>query len=109
MWCVILIKFCAKICHLSPQVKFAKDLVDEGFDLASRGEKLMDLVFVIDDLEMHSALEQVHSTTRAITLERFRCALRVFDHRYRIFEKNYIEALIAVEKQSRTYLRLSVC
>lgn len=92
------------------EVKFHQVLVDEGFDLASRGEKLMDLVFMIDDLELHRHLptnpDLFHPSNRpAKTIERFRQALKVFDERYVIFEKNYIEALIAVEKQSRSLVQ----
>ncbi|CAD7955806.1 unnamed protein product [Amoebophrya sp. A120] len=83
------------------EVKFPQSLVDEGFELASRGEKLMDVVFMIDDMELNRSMEQVHPTTRAVAVEKFKIALRMFDTKYVIFEKNYIEALIAVEKRSR--------
>ncbi|CAD7926958.1 unnamed protein product [Amoebophrya sp. A25] len=87
------------------EVKFPQGLVDEGFELAARGERLMDLVFTIDDAEMHRKIDDVHPTTRATTVQRFIYALRSFDRRYVIFEKNYIEALIAVEKQSRSLVQ----
>eukprot|EP00391_Amoebophrya_sp_Ameob2_P012267 CAMPEP_0178996540 /NCGR_PEP_ID=MMETSP0795-20121207/8420_1 /TAXON_ID=88552 /ORGANISM="Amoebophrya sp., Strain Ameob2" /LENGTH=519 /DNA_ID=CAMNT_0020688931 /DNA_START=505 /DNA_END=2064 /DNA_ORIENTATION=+ len=89
------------------EVKFPQSLVDEGFDLAAKGEKLMDLVFNIDDMELHKAdkMDTAHPTTRGQIVERFRQGLKSFDKYYVIFEKNYIEALIDVEKRSRSLVQ----
>ncbi len=91
------------------EVKFESYLVDQGMELASRGEKIMDIVWNIDDMDLVSSLRNTsdfcYPTTKETTIERFRQAMVTFDEKYVVFEKNYIEALIAVEKRSRSLVQ----
>lgn len=83
------------------EVKFPQTLVEQGYELADRGEKLMDIVYLVDDLGLHranAASTTSHPATRDSTISRLRQNIKNFDAKYVTFEQNYIEALIAVEK-----------
>ena len=88
-------------------MKFSPELVEEGFLLANKGEKLMDSVYLIDDMDMSTirGMESRPPPERAITIRRLRNAIQDFEAAYRVFEQNYIEALIKVEKQSRSLVQ----
>ena len=89
------------------EVKFSPELVEEGFLLANKGEKLMDSVYLIDDMDMSTirGMESRPPPERAITIQRLRNAIQDFEAMYRVSEQNYIEALIKVEKQSRSLVQ----
>ena len=88
------------------EVKFSPELVDEGFELAARGEKLMDTVFKIEEQDLYTTrgIEICHPQLRAQLLHQLHEAILSFEEKYHSFEKKYIEALIAVEKRSRSLI-----
>jgi len=94
------------------EVKFEGYLIDQVNELVSRGESIMDLVYHLENTGVCAHLmnpEDICKPSsqhqRHVSIERFRLALYSFDERYVVFEKNYIEALIAVEKQSRSLVQ----
>lgn len=86
------------------EVHFPQALQDLGFELAERGEKLMDVVYQLEENRVHHQCKDMNDN-KVNAINRFKQAMRSFDSKYTEFEKNYIEALISVEKRSRNLVQ----